>query len=81
MRWRCLLKRLDNKTRNVVGVIITCCVLHNICEENGDDMEDEGFIARVNEREQQGNEVINEYATENNGENLGTLIKSYLRNN
>ena len=80
-RWRCLLKRLDNRTSNVVEVIITCCVLHNICEENGDEMEDEEFTARVIEREQQGNTIINEDVVENNGEDLRTLIKNFLRNN
>ena len=79
--WRCLLKRLDNRTRNVVDIIITCCVLHNICEENGDEVEDEDFIARVIECEQQGNVAINEDAVENNGADLRTLIKNFLRNN
>ena len=32
-RWRCLLKRLDNKVENVSKIIITCCVLHNICQK------------------------------------------------
>eukprot|EP00795_Rhopilema_esculentum_P003531 gene3531-2015_t len=80
-RWRCLLKMLDNKTSNVVEVLITCCVLHNICEDNGDEVEDEEFIARVIEREQQGMVAINEDAAENNGANLRTLIKNFLRNN
>ena len=33
-RWRCLLKRLDNRIENVSAVVIACCVLHNICQMN-----------------------------------------------
>lgn len=35
-RWRCLLKRNDCKLEMVKKMVLTCCVLHNICEENGD---------------------------------------------
>ena len=31
-RWRCLLKRLDNHIENNSAVIIACCVLHNVCQ-------------------------------------------------
>ena len=30
-RWRCLLKRIDSEIKNVLNVIITCVVLHNMC--------------------------------------------------
>ena len=30
-RWRCLLKRLNNRLNNVSFIIIASCVLHNIC--------------------------------------------------
>ena len=36
-RWRCLLKRLDNRIENVSAVVIACRVLHNICQTNKDD--------------------------------------------
>ena len=35
-RWRCLLKRLDNDLESVSSIIITCCVLYNICQQNYD---------------------------------------------
>ena len=35
-RWRCLLKRLDNDLESVSSIIITCCVLYNICQQNHD---------------------------------------------
>lgn len=40
-RWRCLLKRLDFRLENVVAVIATCVVLHNLCEKYGDHCDDE----------------------------------------
>ena len=40
-RWRCLLKRLDNRIENVSAVVIACCVLHNICQMNIDDYLDQ----------------------------------------
>ena len=35
-RWRCLLKRLDIDLEFVPELVPACCVLHNICEVNGD---------------------------------------------
>ncbi|XP_029918172.1 protein ANTAGONIST OF LIKE HETEROCHROMATIN PROTEIN 1 [Myripristis murdjan] len=35
-RWRCLLKRNDCKLELSQKMSLTCCVLHNICEEHGD---------------------------------------------
>ena len=40
-RWRCLLKRLDNRIENVSAVVIACCVLHNIYQMNIDDYLDQ----------------------------------------
>ena len=36
-----MLKRLDCNLENVVAVIATCVVLHNLCEKYGDHFEDE----------------------------------------
>lgn len=33
-RWRCLLKRNDSSIELVKDMILTCCVLHNLCEKN-----------------------------------------------
>ena len=35
-RWRCLLNCLDHNIENLPDVIISCCVLHNICQMKGD---------------------------------------------
>uniref|UniRef100_A0A667XSF7 Putative nuclease HARBI1 n=1 Tax=Myripristis murdjan TaxID=586833 RepID=A0A667XSF7_9TELE len=40
-RWRCLSKQLDVDIMNVPYVITACCVLHNICEVQGDVCEDQ----------------------------------------
>ena len=37
-RWRCLLKRNDMHVENVISVIATCSILHNMCEIHGDEM-------------------------------------------
>ena len=43
-RWRCLLKRLDNKVENVSNVIITCFALNNFCQINGETHRDHDGI-------------------------------------
>ena len=35
-RWRCLLNCLDHNIENLSCVIMSCCVLHNICHMKGD---------------------------------------------
>ena len=48
MRWRCLLKRLDNCIENVSAVVIACCVLHNICQMNRDDyLDQDGMLEAI----------------------------------
>ena len=47
-RWRCLLKRLDNDIENVTSIIISCFILHNILQINGDNYEDvDGLVAAI----------------------------------
>ncbi|XP_041671217.1 protein ALP1-like [Cheilinus undulatus] len=40
-RWRCLLKRMDVNISRVPTIISICCVLHNLCEIQGDEFLDE----------------------------------------
>jgi hypothetical protein len=35
-RWKILLKRCDLQLDNMINIIKTCLVLHNLCESNGD---------------------------------------------
>ena len=47
-RWRCLLKPLDNRIENVTAVVITCCVLHNICQMRKDEYIDkDGMLDEI----------------------------------
>lgn len=39
-RWRVLLKRLDEDSDRIPDTIIVCCVLHNICVLQGDELDD-----------------------------------------
>ena len=51
-RWRCLLKRLDNDLESVSSIIITYCVLHNICQQNHNNyIDDDGVLENVLEQE------------------------------
>ena len=44
-RCRCFCKRLDNYLENINQVVITCFVLHNICEVSGDAyIDDDGLL-------------------------------------
>ncbi|XP_034071752.1 protein ANTAGONIST OF LIKE HETEROCHROMATIN PROTEIN 1-like [Gymnodraco acuticeps] len=40
-RWRCLLKRNDCELELSKIMTVTCCVLHNICEEHSDNFTDD----------------------------------------
>jgi hypothetical protein len=35
-RWKILLKRCDLQLDNMINIVKTCLVLHNLCESNGD---------------------------------------------
>ncbi|XP_053186639.1 uncharacterized protein LOC128369588 [Scomber japonicus] len=40
-RWRCLLKRKDCSLETVKSMVVTCCVLHNLCESHREDFREE----------------------------------------
>ena len=47
-RFRILMKRMDDDLDNVVKTIITCCVLHDICQKRGDlHINDDEVLANV----------------------------------
>ena len=47
-RWRYLLKCLDNRIKNVTAVIMTCCILHNICQMRKDEYIDkDGMLDEI----------------------------------
>ena len=59
-----------------MNIIITCCVLHNICQGNGDKVEDEDFLRRIIQREQQ--QANENEANGNTGEDLRQLIVNFI---
>ncbi|XP_068742016.1 uncharacterized protein [Montipora capricornis] len=40
MRWRCILKELEDDTQRVADITLACCILHNFCIIMGDDFDD-----------------------------------------
>ncbi|XP_051556508.1 uncharacterized protein LOC127442481 [Myxocyprinus asiaticus] len=40
-RWRCLLERNDCSLERVKSMVLTSCVLHNLCESNGEEYREE----------------------------------------
>ena len=47
-RWRCLLKRNDCQLDLTKKMVLACCVLHNICEEHGDQYFEDVPVMHVN---------------------------------
>ena len=43
-RWRCLMKRLDNDLENISGVVMTCVILHNLCQSRKDEYIDDDLV-------------------------------------
>ena len=52
--WKCLLKRLDNNLDFVPYIIISCCVLHNICQiKNEKYIDEDEVIEDIIQKERQ----------------------------
>ena len=57
-RWRCLLKCLDNRIKNVTAVVMTCCILHNICQMRKDESIDkDGMLDEILRKERLEDEI------------------------
>ncbi|XP_070412035.1 uncharacterized protein [Nothobranchius furzeri] len=62
-RWRCLLKRNDSDVELLKHMVLTCCVLHNICESHGEEYTecdapaDEPVVANMQEVAEEGSDV------------------------
>ena len=84
-RWRCLLKQLDSEIENVSNAIITCVVLHNMCQFNGDQYLDEDeFLEQAlrQEREARQRRRRQSNANPSPGTNLiRHALESYIDNN
>ena len=79
-RWRCVLKRLDNKRENLVAVIVTCCVLHNICQERKESYIDDNDVLQLvisQERRAARNRLQN-HQVYHNAETLRDTLKDIV---
>ena len=77
-RWRCLLKRLDNEIENISDVILSCFILHNICQISQDEYLDEDDV--LDRLIQQEREAHQNRLRENNEINpLGDRIREVIR--
>jgi len=80
-RWRCLIKRLDSNVENIPDIIISCCVLHNICQNNNDLYEDEDElldqIIRQERQQRQRRRNLNERIRPN-AEAVRVAIREHL---
>ncbi|XP_070406843.1 uncharacterized protein [Nothobranchius furzeri] len=62
-RWRCLLKRNDSDVELLKYMVLTCCVLYNICESHGEEYvecdapADEPVVANMQEVAEEGSDV------------------------
>ena len=53
-RWRCLLNCLDHNIENLSDVIISCCVLHNICQIKVDSyIDNDDVLKHILQRERE----------------------------
>ena len=53
-RCRCLLKRLDHEIENISNVIITCFILHNICQVSRDEyVDNDGLLGNIIQQERE----------------------------
>ncbi len=69
-----MLKSSDDQLRRASQTVITCCVLHNICTENGDEWEDLEHGLDHAERGLQGNNGFD-------GEELREKLKRLCQHN
>lgn len=62
-RWRCLIKPQDHHITLVSQVTAACCVLHNLCEEQNEEFDEEDNYVEDEDEEEEGGE------NENDGQN------------
>ena len=46
-RWRILLNRLESRFDNISEIILTCCILHNFCQEAREEFDDKEVLERI----------------------------------
>ena len=81
--WRYWVKRLENRIENVSAIIITCCVLHNICQMNKDDYIDRDGILEETLRQERDARKRNRSNHEANPDTdvIRSSLKQHIMNN
>ena len=81
-RWRCLLKRLDSEIENIPETIITCAVLHNICQINNEEyIDDDGVLENILRFEREARQRRIQHGNVHifpGGEEVRTALKVYV---
>ena len=82
-RWRCLLKRIDTDIANVSDEITACSMLHNICQENGEEYIDtDGVLSEALRNERKARRRVPQVSNVfHDGEEIRTQLKLYLQQN
>nr|XP_023697245.1 protein ANTAGONIST OF LIKE HETEROCHROMATIN PROTEIN 1-like [Paramormyrops kingsleyae]XP_023697246.1 protein ANTAGONIST OF LIKE HETEROCHROMATIN PROTEIN 1-like [Paramormyrops kingsleyae] len=76
-RWRCLLKRNDCHLELTKKIALSCCVLHNICEEHGDQLLED---IQLQEQDKQPPAHISTDPREAEGAVVRTALSDYFNN-
>ena len=84
-RWRCLLKRYDCHISKLPDTIVTCCILHNICESHGEHFDDnwmtEVQIEENRMRVEQPDRNINVEAGSQTAQQIRNALVSWVETN
>ena len=82
VRWRCLLKPLEQMIENIPDIIITCCVLHNICQDHGEEILEENLplLNNIIANIQQGR-IVNVQNICNDFDQLRYILTQFVNQN
>ena len=73
-RWRCLLKRNDTTMQYIIHQTAACCVLHNLCEMQEEEFEEEWRI----ELDAESGQHYGEYEDDDGAEAVRNVLKTFL---
>lgn len=77
-RWRCPLKRNDCDTQLVKSMVLTCCALHNLCEDHGETYETSWDVPEAAATAAQEPAVA--HGVEEGGNHVRDALMQYLGN-
>uniref|UniRef100_A0A3Q1AUI2 DDE Tnp4 domain-containing protein n=1 Tax=Amphiprion ocellaris TaxID=80972 RepID=A0A3Q1AUI2_AMPOC len=77
-RWRCLLKRNDYDTQLVKSMVLTCCALHNLCEDQGETYETSWDVPEAAAAAAHEPAVAVSHSVEEGGRHVRDALVQYL---